>query len=67
MKNLFAVAAVAAMLVACAGNNANTENTEAACCEQDSAACCQKDSAACCQDSTAAADSIAADSVAVAE
>ena len=49
MKNLFAIAAVAAMLVACAGNIANTENTQA-----EAPACC-KDSAAACQDATAAA------------
>ena len=64
MKNLFAIAAVAAMLVACAGNNANTENTEA-----EAPACCA-DSAAACQDSTAAvADSTVAtpDSAVVAE
>ena len=56
LKNLFAIAAVAAMRVACAGNNANTENTEAeapACCK-DSAAACQ-DTTAACQDTTAAA------------
>ena len=58
MKNLFAIAAVAAMLVACSGNNANN-----ACCEaeaQDSVKCCAADSAKCC----AAADSAATDSVA---
>lgn len=64
MKNLFAIAAVAAMLVACSGNNAKTENTEAAasCCAKDSAkACCAKDSTAAPADSTAApADSTAA-------
>ncbi len=66
MKNLFAIAAVAAMLVACSGNTtSNTENAEApACCQKDSTkACCQKDSCAAAADSTVAP----ADSAAVAE
>ena len=60
MKNLFAVAAVAALFVACSSNNANTEN---ACCA-DSTACCEA-AAACCN--SAAVDSTVADSAAVAD
>ena len=68
MKNLFAIAAVAAMLVACSGNTqSNTENANAeapACCQNDSTkTCCQNDSTAAAADSTAAP----ADSAAVAE
>lgn len=58
MKNLFAIAAVAAMLVACAGNNANNANNEAS---AEAPACCAKqDSAKCDSAKCAAADTTAA-------
>lgn len=60
MKKLFAIAAVAAMFVACAGKT----TSENACCA-DSTKCCA-DTAKCCADS-AAADSTVADSTVVAE
>ncbi len=64
MKNLFAIAAVAAMLVACSSNNTNN-------CTSEGEKCCQAaDTVAAAADTTAApADSIAApaDSAVVAE
>lgn len=71
MKKVFAIAAVAAMFVACAGNA--SQSNESKCCK-DSVACCADsakcDSTACKADSTACtADSTActADSATVAE
>lgn len=65
MKNLFAIAAIAAMFVACAGK-ATTESANA----DSTAVCCEK-AAACCDstvaDSAAVADSTVADSTVVAE
>lgn len=63
MKNLFAIAAVAAMLVACSSNNTNNCASEGECCQA-------ADTVAAAADTTAApADSIAApaDSAVVAE
>ena len=67
MKKLFAIAAVAALFVACNGKPA----AESACCAQDSAKCCADSAKCCAADSavvdSAAVDSVAADSTVVAE